>query len=121
MDEELSAEGMQGKEISELDIYKNKAVRDYTREVYQNLMSVVEALEAKSPLPMTQKQIAEITSLSKSKVFDICWNLAKRGWAEDAGDGAIRLKKGTSEKEAFIGRMVVRLVKDSYGINLESE
>lgn len=93
--------------------------RDYTRASYQNLMSIVEALEAKSPLPATQKQLAAETGISKNAVFDICWNLVKRGWAEEVGDGSIRLKKGTNERASYIGRMVMRLVEDTYGINLK--
>lgn len=95
-----------------------KNERDYTRNVYQNLMTVIEALEGKSPLPMSQKQIQEETGISKSVVFDICWNLVKRGWAEEAGDGGIRLKKGTNEKESWVGRMVLRAVRDAYGVDL---
>lgn len=82
-------------------------------------MAIVEALEAKSPLPMTQKLLAQETGISKNAVFDTCWNLVKRGWAEAVDGGSIRLKKGTSEKDAFIGRMVTRLVRDSYGVNIE--
>ena len=91
--------------------------RDYTRDVYQNLMAVIEFIEEKSPMPVAQKQIVEGTGLSKNKVFDICWNLVKRGWAEDS-NGCIRLKKGTSEKEAWIGRMVIRTVRDAFGVDL---
>lgn len=98
---------------------EEKAVRDYTRDVYQSLMAVVEALESRSPLPMTQRQIAEALGLSKNKVFDICWNLVARGWAEETGDGSVRLKKGTNEKDAWVGRMVVRAVRDAYGVELK--
>ncbi len=97
---------------------EEKPARDYTRDVYQNLMAIVEALESRSPLPMTQKQIADATGLSKSKVFDICWNLVKRGWAEEAGDGSVRLKRGTDEKALRVGRMVERLVRDTYGLHI---
>lgn len=93
--------------------------RDYTRAVYQNLMTVIELLEKKSPLPVTQKQIAEETGLSKNVIFDICWNLSKRGWAEDV-NGSIRLTKATADKDAFMGRMVVRLVRDAYGVDLDA-
>ena len=92
--------------------------KDYTRKGYQGLMSVVEALEARAPLPMTQKQIIEVTGLSKNVVFDICWNLVDRGWAEPVGDGSVRLKRGNEDKLARVGRMMLRLVRDS-GINLE--
>lgn len=105
-------------EDNEKDPAAQDKPRNYTRQVYQNFMDVIEAIERRSPLPMTQKQIQEATGLSRNVVFDICWNLVKRGWAEDAG-GAVRLKKATSEKEAFIGRMVARLVRDTYGINIE--
>lgn len=98
---------------------EEKAPRDYTRAAYQNLMEVVEVLEKKSPLPMTQKQIAEATGLSKNVVFDVCWNLVKRGWAEDAGDGAIRRKFDSHDDDARMGRMVKRLVRDMYGVDLE--
>lgn len=98
---------------------KSTGPRDYTRAVYQNLMTVIELLEKKSPLPVTQKQIAEETGLSKNVVFDICWNLSKRGWAEDA-NGSVRLKKGSADKDAFMGRMVVRLVRDAYGVDLDA-
>lgn len=95
-----------------------KPERDYTRQIYQNLMDVVELLERKAPLPMAQKQIAEATGASKAATFDICWNLVKRGWAEETGDGSIRIKKGTNEKDAFMGRMVIRLVRDTFGVDL---
>ncbi len=95
--------------------------RDYTRTSYQNLMTIVEALEAKSPLPATQKQLAQETGISKNAIFDICWNLVKRGWAEEVGDGSIRLKKGTDDKVTYIGRMVIRMVEDNYGVKLEEE
>lgn len=92
--------------------------RDYTRQVYQNLMAVVELLENKSPLPLSHKQIQESLGLSKSVVFDVCWNLCKRGWAEDVGDGMVRLKKVCGEKEILVGRMVVKMVRDVYGIEI---
>lgn len=92
--------------------------RDYTRRVYQNLMEVVELLEKKAPLPMSQKEIAAASSISKAAIFDLCWNLVKRGWAEETGDGSIRIKKGTNEKDSFMGRMVIRLVRDTYGVDL---
>lgn len=95
--------------------------RDYTRKVYQNLMEVVELLEKKAPLPMTQRQIAEATGISKNVVFDVCWNMCKRGWAEEVGDGSVRLKRNTDEKANFIGRMIVKLVKDTYKIELGEE
>ncbi|TAN59829.1 hypothetical protein EPN18_09750 [bacterium] len=95
-----------------------ETTRDYTRKVYQNLMEVVELLEKKAPLSMTQKQIALATGISKAIVFDVCWNLVKRGWAEEAGDGGVRLQKGTNEKDAFMGRMVIRLVRDTFGVDL---
>lgn len=95
-----------------------KATRDYTRENYQNLMVVVELLDKQAPLPVTQRQIAEATGISKGRCFDICWNLVKRGWAEDTGDGSVRLKKASSEKDAFMGRMVIRLVRDTFGVDL---
>lgn len=95
-----------------------KTGRDYTRKVYQNLMAIVELLEKQAPLPMTQKQTAEGTGISKAAIFDICRNLVQRGWAEDAGDGSIRIKKGTNEKDSFMGRMVIRLVRDTYGVDL---
>lgn len=90
--------------------------RDYTRKVYQNLMEVVELLEKKAPLPMTQRQIAEAAGISKNVVFDVCWNMVKRGWAEEVGDGSVRLIKSMNEKDAWVGRMVVRAVRDAYGI-----
>lgn len=93
--------------------------RDYTRQVYQNLMAVVELLEFKSPLPVCRKQIQEELGLSKNIVHDICWNLCKRGWAEDMGDGVLRIKKVRGEKDLLIGRMVVRGIKDLYGVILE--
>ncbi len=92
--------------------------RDYTRKVYQNLMQVCELLDKAAPLPMAQKAIVEATGMSKAVVFDVCWNLVKRGWAEEAGAGNVRLKKGTNEKDAFMGRMVIRLVRDAYGVDL---
>lgn len=98
---------------------EEKPQRDYTRAAYQNLMEVVEVLEKKSPLPMTQKQIAEATGLSKNVVFDVCWNLVRRGWAEEAGDGAVRRKFDSHDDDARMGRMVKRLVRDVYGISLE--
>jgi hypothetical protein len=93
--------------------------RDYTRSSYQNLMTVVDLLDEKSPLPMTQKQILSATGLSKNVVFDVCWNLVKRGWAEETGDGAIRLKKKRDDKAAWVGRMVTRAVRDAYDIHIE--
>jgi len=97
---------------------KGGVERDYTRKTYQSLMEVVELLDKRAPLPMTQRQIAEETGISKPAVFDICWNLVRRGWAEEAGAGGVRLKKGTSEKDAFMGRMVIRLVRDTFGVDL---
>lgn len=106
-------------EDNEKDPAAQDKPRNYTRQVYQNFMDVIEAIEKKSPLPMTQKQIMEATGLSRNVVFDICWNLVKRGWAEDAGPGAVRLKKGTDDKAAWVGRMVLRTIRDAYGANIE--
>lgn len=100
---------------------EEKTARDYTRDVYQNLMQVVELLEGKSPLPMTQREIAYTLPLSKNRIFDICWNLCKRGWAEETGDGSVRLKRGTDEKAAYIGRMMTRMVRDTYGLDIKIE
>ena len=101
-----------------ITLAREKAPRDYTRENYQSLMAVVELLDKQAPLPVTQRQIVEVTGISKGRCFDICWNLVKRGWAEEAGDGSIRLKKATTEKDAFVGRMVIRLVRDTFGVDL---
>jgi DNA-binding IclR family transcriptional regulator len=98
---------------------EQKEGRDYTRSSYQNLMTVVDLLDKQSPLPMTQKQILNNTGLSKNVVFDVCWNLVKRGWAEDTGDGAIKLKKIRDEKAAWVGRMVTRAVRDAYGVHID--
>lgn len=92
--------------------------RDYTRAVYQNLMAVVELLDKKAPLPVSQKQIQEELGLSKGVVYDICWNLCKRNWAEDMGGGMVRTKKVVGEKELLVGRMVVKCVKDIYGLDV---
>lgn len=97
---------------------EQKKERDYTRPVYQNLMTVVDLLGEQSPLPMTQKQIQKASGLTKNVVFDICWNLINKGWAENSGDGAIRLIKSRDEKESWIGRMVTRLVRDAYGTEI---
>ncbi len=94
--------------------------RDYTRKVYQNLMQVCELLDKAAPLPMAQKAIVEATGMSKAVVFDVCWNLVKRGWAEEAGAGGVRLKKGTSDDDARMGRMVKRLVRDVYSVDLDA-
>ena len=93
---------------------EGKDGRDYTRKVYQNLMEIVELLETKAPLPMTQKQLSDATGISKNVVFDVCWNLCKKGWAEDVGDGSVRLKKGMDEKLTYIGRMIVRMVQENF-------
>ena len=96
----------------------DRGERDYTRQVYQNLMAVVELLDKKAPLPVSQKKIQEELELSKGVVFDICWNLCKRGWAEDIGEGMVHLKKACGEKELLVGRMVMRGIKDIYGFEL---
>jgi len=90
--------------------------REYKRQVYQNLMAVVEYLESKSPLPASQRQMQVDLELSKNVVFDICWNLCDRGWAEDVGDGMIRRKTAGEGKDALVGKMLVKMVKDVYGI-----
>ena len=95
--------------------------RDYTRAVYQNLMAVVELLDRKAPLPVSQKQIQEELGLSKGVVHDICWNLCKRGWTEDVGGGMVRIKKIRAEKVLQVGRMMIRNIRDLYGIILEED
>ncbi len=87
--------------------------RDYTRRQYQNFMAIHKILEANAPLPVTQKQIMEGTGISKNVVFEVCWNMAAGGWAEDTGNGGIRLKQAASDKEAYLGRMVLRMVRDA--------
>ena len=94
--------------------------RDYTRAAYKNLMAVVELLDRKAPLPVSQKQIQEELKLSKSVVFDICWNLCGREWAEDIG-GMVRIKKIRGEKVLQVGRMMLRNIRDLYGIILEED
>ena len=98
---------------------RNDRGRDYTRKSYQALMAVVEALDEAAPLPVTQKQLQAKTGLSKNVVFDVVWNLCKRGWAEEAGDGAVRLRRGREDRLARVGRMMLRLVRDVYGVDLE--
>lgn len=88
----------------------NGTERDYTRQVYQNLMAVVELLEGKSPLPASHKQIQEALGLSKNIVFDISWNLCKRGWAEEVGDGMVRRRLRTQHNnDAWLGREVKKI------------
>ena len=98
----------------------DKGERDYTRQVYQNLMAVMELLEFKSPLPINQKRIQDELGLSKGVVHDICWNLCKRGWIEDIG-GAVRVKKIRGEKVLQVGRMMLRNIRELYGIILDEE
>lgn len=98
---------------------KGESGRDYTRQVYQNLMAVAEYLEDKSPLPVSHKQLQDALGLSKNIVFDVCWNLCKRGWAEDMGDGLLRWKGDAGKKEAALGGMVLRLVRDVYGVEIK--
>lgn len=95
--------------------------RDYTNASQQNLITILRVLESKSPLPATQKQLAQETGLSKYAIFSTCWNMVKGGLAEEIGDGSIRLKKGTEEKASWVGRMVIRAVRDAYGVNLAGE
>ncbi|MCK5236455.1 MAG: hypothetical protein KAR06_05650 [Deltaproteobacteria bacterium] len=105
-----------GSEMGSGDLVKdtsgeNKVKRTYRRGALQDFMYVFEVLQGQAPLPMSQKQIQEKTGLSKNKVFDICWNLVDRGWGEDVG-GAIRLKQTNDNKEAYLGRMVARMVHE---------
>ena len=93
--------------------------RDYTRQVYQNLMAVAEYLEDKSPLPISQKRIRDVLGLSKNVVHDICWNLCKCGWTEDMGEGLLRWKCTVSKKEATLGDMVLRFIRDVYGVEIK--
>ncbi len=93
----------------------------YIRTVYQNFMTVVEALEENMPLPMTQKQLVEKTGLSKNVVFDVCKNLIHRKWATEIGDGSVTLNHSTDEKASYIGRMAIRLVRDTLGLKIDGE
>ncbi|MBI5560344.1 MAG: hypothetical protein HY883_03630 [Deltaproteobacteria bacterium] len=100
---------------------KNEEGRDYTRHVYQNLMAIVDALEENATLPLTQKELQKSTGLSKNVVFDVSWNLCKKGWAEDMGDGSLRLKRTQNDKDSWVGRMVRRAVRDAYGKEIKAE
>lgn len=95
--------------------------RDYTRQVYQNLMAVAELLDKKSPLPVSQKQIQKDLNLSKSIAFDICWNLCKRDWAEDMGSGMVRMRSKTTHLESAIGKEVMKVIEDVCGVVLGGE
>ena len=99
----------------------DKGERDYTRQMYQNLLAVVELLEVKSPLAISQKQIQRELNISKGVSHDICWNLCARGWVEDMGSGMVRLKKIRAEKVLQVGRMMIRNIRDLYGIILDED
>lgn len=91
--------------------------RDYTRAVYQNLMAVVELLDKKAPLPVSQKQIQEELGLSKGVVYDICWNLCARKWTEDLGNGTVRAKSKFSKADEAIGKKVIAIINEIYGVD----
>ena len=97
---------------------KSDAARDYTRQMYQNLLAVVELLEVKSPLAISQKQIQRELNISKGVSHDICWNLCARGWVEDMGGGMVRIKCKTTHLEAAIGKKVVRVIEEVCGVVL---
>lgn len=96
----------------------DKGERDYTRQVYQNLMAVMELLEVKSPLAISQRQIQRDLNISKGVAHDICWNLCARGWVEDMGGGMVRTKCKTTHLEAAIGKKVVRVIEEVCGVVL---
>ena len=97
---------------------REKGERLYIREGHQNLLRVLELLDKKFPVPVSQKQIQATLELSKSVVFDICWNLCFRGWAEDMGEGRVRRRFDTSDNDARLGREVKKLVELACGVIL---
>lgn len=99
----------------------DKEERLYIREGYQNLLRVLELLDKKFPVPVSQKQIQDTLELSKSIVFDICWNLCFRSWAENMGEGRIRRRFDTSDNDARLGREVKKLVELACGVILSDK
>ena len=93
--------------------YKTGTEIKYIRDMYQNFMVVMETLDKASPMPLTQKKIRQETGLGKNVVLDTFKNLIYRGWAEETGGGAIRLIKTNSENDAYLGRMVRKIVEDN--------
>ena len=105
-------------EGSKSETGREKGERLYIREGHQNLLRVLELLDKKFPVPVSQKQIQATLELSKSVVFDICWNLCFRGWAEDMGEGRVRRRFDTSDNDARLGREVKKLVELACGVIL---
>ena len=97
---------------------REKGERLYIREGHQNLLRVLELLDKKFPVPVSHRQIQDTLELSKSVVFDICWNLCFRGWAEDMGAGRVRRRFDTSDNDARLGREVKKLGELECGVIL---